>query len=65
MTRWARPPGEDPLWYFEIGFVMVSVSSLLKAARSVADRKRTSVSTSSSGREARVSIWIALYLLCA
>src|SRR5207245_7959077 len=43
--RCARPPGADSSWYFETSFVMASVSSLLNAARSVADRKRTSVST--------------------
>src|SRR5271169_2759094 len=41
--RCARPPGADSSWYFATSFVMASVSSLLKAARSVADRKRTSV----------------------
>src|SRR6266496_6501721 len=41
--RCARPPGADSSWYFETSLVMASVSSWLKAARSVADRKRTSV----------------------
>src|SRR5437867_4306654 len=48
--RCARPPGADSSWYFETNFVMASVSSLLKAARSVADRKRTSVSTARVAR---------------
>src|SRR5271156_4950920 len=48
--RCARPPGADSSWYFETSFVMASVSSLLKAARSVADRKRTSVSTARVAR---------------
>src|SRR4029079_18777202 len=43
--RCARPPGADSSWYFETSFAMASVSSWLKAARSVADRKQTSVST--------------------
>src|SRR5207302_584828 len=49
-TRCARPPGADSSWYFETSFVMGSVSSLLKAARSVGDRKRTSVSTARVAR---------------
>src|SRR5438067_122300 len=48
--RCERPPGADASWYFETSFVMASVSSLLKAARSVADRKRTSVSTARVAR---------------
>src|SRR5947209_672583 len=48
--RCARPPGADSSWYFETSFVMATVSSLLKAARSVADRKRTSVSTAKVAR---------------
>src|SRR5580704_2395133 len=43
--RCARPPGADSSWYFETSFAMASVSSLLKAARSVAERKRISEST--------------------
>src|SRR5271155_3003463 len=50
IRRCARPPGADSSWYFETSFVMASVSSLLKAARSVADRKRTSVSTARVAR---------------
>src|SRR5579863_8926401 len=53
--RCARPPGADASWYFATNFVMASVSSLLKAARSVADRKRTSVSTASVARRLPVS----------
>src|SRR5881394_1088819 len=43
--RCARPPGADASWYFATSFVMASASSWLNAARSAADRKRTSVST--------------------
>src|SRR5208283_303130 len=53
--RCARPPGADSSWYFETSFVMASVSSLLKAARSAADRKRTSVSTARVARRLPVS----------
>src|SRR5207248_2855445 len=48
--RCARPPGADASWYFETSFAIASVSSLLKAARSAADRKRTSVSTARVAR---------------
>src|SRR5436190_10212009 len=48
--RCARPPGAEASWYFETSFAMASVSSLVKAARSVADRKRTSVSTAKVAR---------------
>src|SRR6266550_5420752 len=48
--RCARPPGADASWYFETSFVMASVSSWLKAARSAGDRKRTSVSTARVAR---------------
>src|SRR6202023_3646639 len=53
--RCARPPGADSSWYFETSFVMASASSLLKAARSVADRKRTSVSTARVAKRLPVS----------
>src|SRR4030095_2037116 len=49
-SRCARPPGADSSWYLATSFVMASVSSLLNAARSVADRKRTSVSTARVAR---------------
>src|SRR5262249_28124202 len=48
--RCARPPAADASWYFETSFVMASVSSAVNAARSVADRKRTSVSTARVAR---------------
>src|SRR6202040_271760 len=53
--RCARPPGADSSWYFDTSFVMASVSSWLKAARSVADRKPTSVSTARVARRLPVS----------
>src|SRR5262249_55534620 len=53
--RCARPPGPDSSWYFATSFLMASVSSLLKAARSVADRKRISVSTARVARRLPVS----------
>ncbi len=53
--RCKRPPGADSSWYFETSFVTASVSSWLKAARSVADRKRTSVSTARVARRLPVS----------
>src|SRR4051794_33313256 len=48
--RCARPPGADSSWYFETSLAIASVSSSLNAARSVADRKRTSVSTARVAR---------------
>src|SRR5207244_12716455 len=48
--RCARPPGAEASRYFETSFAMASVRSLVKAARSVADRKRTSVSTARVAR---------------
>src|SRR5947208_8781400 len=48
--RCARPPGADSSWSFETSVVMASVSSLVNAARSVGDRKRTSVSTARVAR---------------
>ncbi len=54
--RCARPPGADASWYFATSVVMASVSSVLNAARSVADRKRTSVSTARVARRLPVSV---------
>src|SRR5437763_14240498 len=54
--RCRRPPGADSSWYFDTSFVMASVSSLLNAARSVADRKRTSVSTARVARRLPASL---------
>src|SRR4029077_20702983 len=55
--RCARPPGADSSWYFETSLAMASVSSWLNAARSVGDRKRTSVSTARVA--SRLPAWFA------
>src|SRR4029078_11538751 len=54
--RCARPPGADSSWYLETSFAMASASSWLKAARSVGERKRTSVSTDRGARRFPASV---------
>src|SRR5262245_34292882 len=54
--RCARPPGLDSSWYFETSWVMAAVSSAVNAARSAADRNRTSVSTASVARALPASL---------
>lgn len=59
LAWWDRPSGADSSWYFAASPVIAAVSSSVKAARSAADAKRTSVSMArvARGRPAPSARW--------